>query len=179
MTSHGLDSFQLRDKRYDQVVHMVTAANGAEQFYQSSNNPTRWEGLQLAREQDSKAAEVGNTFLNLIPIPRSCLCPIPRPPSRLCPIPRPPPCLCPIPRPPTTSLSHSQIPILSVPLIHFFPFVHGGHGRRKEGREEGGGRGEKREGREEGEEKGRRRDGKGREEGVGRRMREEKSPCEA
>ena len=63
VASKGLDSVQLRDKRYDQVVHMVTAANGAEQFYQSSNNPTRWEGLQLAREQDSKAAEVGNTFL--------------------------------------------------------------------------------------------------------------------
>ena len=51
------DSFQLRDARYDQVVHMMTAANGAEDFYQL-DNPARSEGLELARDLDSKAANV-------------------------------------------------------------------------------------------------------------------------
>jgi len=55
----GYDTFQLRDARYDQVIHMVTAANGAEPFYQLSNNPSRSEGLELARERDCKAAQVG------------------------------------------------------------------------------------------------------------------------
>ena len=54
----GCDSIQLRDARYDQVVHMMTAANGAEQFYQLANNATRSEGLELARELDTKAAQV-------------------------------------------------------------------------------------------------------------------------
>jgi hypothetical protein len=29
---------QLREKRYDAVIHMVTAANGAEQYYTTVNN---------------------------------------------------------------------------------------------------------------------------------------------
>ena len=36
----------------------VTAAKGAEAFYQTENNDTRSEGLELACERDSKAAEV-------------------------------------------------------------------------------------------------------------------------
>ncbi len=54
----GYDSLQLRDSRYDQVIHMVTAANGAEEFYQLSNNPSRLEGLELAKDRDRKAAQV-------------------------------------------------------------------------------------------------------------------------
>ena len=49
---------ELRDKRYDQVVHMVTAASGAESFYQLENNSVRTEDLTQARERDAKAAEV-------------------------------------------------------------------------------------------------------------------------
>lgn len=52
------DSIHLRDARYDQVVHMMTAANGAEAFYQLDNNPARSEGLELARDLDSRAANV-------------------------------------------------------------------------------------------------------------------------
>ncbi len=52
------DSIRLRDARYDQVVHMMTAAKGAEPFYQLDNNATRSEGLELARELDTKAALV-------------------------------------------------------------------------------------------------------------------------
>ena len=55
----GYDTLQLRDARYDQIIHMVTAANGAEPFYQVSNNPIRSEGLELAKERDYKASQVG------------------------------------------------------------------------------------------------------------------------
>ncbi len=58
----GWDSIQLRDARYDQVVHMMTAASGAEQFYQLANNSARSEGIELARELDTKAAQVHNSW---------------------------------------------------------------------------------------------------------------------
>jgi hypothetical protein len=68
----------LRDNRYDQVIHMVdnkfliilfklsfykinqlkptkvTAANGAESFYTLSNNETRTESIEDARESDDR-----------------------------------------------------------------------------------------------------------------------------
>lgn len=31
-------TIQLRDKRYEAVIHLVTAANGAEKFYTGENN---------------------------------------------------------------------------------------------------------------------------------------------
>jgi len=49
----GLTEKQIRE-RYDAVVHLVTAANGAEQYYTLSNNSARTEGLQQARELDDK-----------------------------------------------------------------------------------------------------------------------------
>lgn len=39
-------------KRYDIVIHMVTAADGAEKHYQTDNNQARSEGLKLAIELD-------------------------------------------------------------------------------------------------------------------------------
>lgn len=49
---------QLRD-RYDAVLHLVTAADGAEQFYTTANNAQRYEqaneeGLRIARMLDKK-----------------------------------------------------------------------------------------------------------------------------
>lgn len=41
----GLSNAQLRDKRYDGVIHMVTAADGAEQFYNRSNE-ARYENAR-------------------------------------------------------------------------------------------------------------------------------------
>lgn len=32
-TANGWNSVELRDNRYNQIVHMVSAANGAEDFY--------------------------------------------------------------------------------------------------------------------------------------------------
>ena len=52
------DRVMLSDSRYDQVIHMVTAAVGAEPFYQLDNNTTRSEGNEQARERDTKAGEV-------------------------------------------------------------------------------------------------------------------------
>lgn len=38
----------LRDKRYDVVIHLVTAADGAEQFYTLENNAARYEDIPTA-----------------------------------------------------------------------------------------------------------------------------------
>jgi hypothetical protein len=39
----GVTTSQLRDQRYDAVVHLVTAADGAENFYDSATNEARYE----------------------------------------------------------------------------------------------------------------------------------------
>lgn len=33
MTANNWNAVELRDNRYNQIVHMVSAANGAEEFY--------------------------------------------------------------------------------------------------------------------------------------------------
>ena len=48
----------LRDNRYNQVIHMVSAAKGAEAFYQLANNVTRLEGVDLARKLDDITSQV-------------------------------------------------------------------------------------------------------------------------
>ena len=52
----GTSSEQLRT-RYDAVLHLVSAADGAEQFYTTANNAERTEGLELARELDKKVIQ--------------------------------------------------------------------------------------------------------------------------
>lgn len=54
----GTDSASLRS-RYDAVLHLVSAADGAEQYYTTATNATRYEqmneeGLRIARELDKK-----------------------------------------------------------------------------------------------------------------------------
>ena len=39
----GWNTIHLRDRRYDAVIHMVTAAQGAEEFYTDANNIARYE----------------------------------------------------------------------------------------------------------------------------------------
>lgn len=58
----------LRDNRYDQIIHMVTAAIGAEQFYLLDNNLARTESIELARECDKKCAKawIGHPYVDLI-----------------------------------------------------------------------------------------------------------------
>ena len=69
----GYTVTQLRDDRYDAVLHLVSAADGAEQFYTTSNNAQRLEradekGLQIARELDKKviSAWTGHSHLRVI-----------------------------------------------------------------------------------------------------------------
>ena len=64
---------QLRDERYDAVLHLVSAADGAEQFYTTANNAQRLEkadeqGLRIARELDKKVVEAwtGHSHLRVI-----------------------------------------------------------------------------------------------------------------
>lgn len=58
----------LRDNRYDQIVHLVTAANGAEQFYSLENNITRTESIEVAREIDEKCSKawLGHPCMDVI-----------------------------------------------------------------------------------------------------------------
>jgi hypothetical protein len=41
----GWSTIQLRDRRYEAVIHLVTAADGAEEFYTSENNEARYESI--------------------------------------------------------------------------------------------------------------------------------------
>lgn len=50
----GLSEVKLRDARYDAVIHMVTAAIGAEQFYTTENNSARYESVEEARAVDGR-----------------------------------------------------------------------------------------------------------------------------
>ena len=68
----GSDSESLR-KRYDAVLHLVSAADGAEQYYTTATYATRYEkadeeGLRLARELDKKVINAwsGHSHLRVI-----------------------------------------------------------------------------------------------------------------
>lgn len=41
----GWSTIQLRDKRYEAVVHLVSAADGAESFYNHATNEARYENI--------------------------------------------------------------------------------------------------------------------------------------
>ena len=71
-TKCGTNSNDLR-LRYDAVLHLVSAAVGAEQYYTLATNTTRYEqadeeGLQLARDLDNKVnkAWTGHSHLRVI-----------------------------------------------------------------------------------------------------------------
>jgi hypothetical protein len=53
----GANTVMLRDSRYDAVLHLVTAADGAEQFYASLNNEARYESVAEAVEKDKRIRE--------------------------------------------------------------------------------------------------------------------------
>lgn len=64
----GTNTVKLRDARYEAILHMVTAAAGAEQFYTNENNKFRSEDVELARELDRKVlnAWTGHPHLRVI-----------------------------------------------------------------------------------------------------------------
>lgn len=65
--SFGLSEDVIRNS-YDAVFHMMTAANGAEEYYNCINNSARSETPEQARENDLKilAAWTGNNHLRII-----------------------------------------------------------------------------------------------------------------
>lgn len=63
----GVSNQQLLD-RYDAVLHLVSAADGAEQFYNTTTNEVRTEGLERARMLDRKIVQAwtGHGHLRVI-----------------------------------------------------------------------------------------------------------------
>lgn len=64
----GWSTIQLRDRRYEAVIHLMTAAEGAEQFYQTENITNREQTLEEARQIDRRLinAWVGHPQFNII-----------------------------------------------------------------------------------------------------------------
>lgn len=64
----GLSPVSLRDERYDAVIHLRTAALGAEKFYTQENNIARLETIEEAIEADRKTLEawIGHAHLHVI-----------------------------------------------------------------------------------------------------------------
>ena len=46
--ANGMDEVSLRDGRYDGILHLVTAASGAEEHYSLDNNEARTESVEMA-----------------------------------------------------------------------------------------------------------------------------------
>ncbi|XP_017779335.1 PREDICTED: TRPL translocation defect protein 14 isoform X2 [Nicrophorus vespilloides] len=65
---NGWNDVELRDNRYNQIIHMVSAANGAEEFYTTEDHSCRSEGVELAKELDHNAATawVGHPYYDVI-----------------------------------------------------------------------------------------------------------------
>jgi len=65
---NGLDEVEIRDNRYNQVIHMVSAAKGAEQFYSIEHHASRSEGIELAKDRDTAAARawVGHPYVGIV-----------------------------------------------------------------------------------------------------------------
>ena len=73
ITSRANTNSNMLRERYDAVLHLVSAADGAEQYYTTANNSTRYEkadeeGLRIARELDKKVikAWTGHPHLRVI-----------------------------------------------------------------------------------------------------------------
>lgn len=64
----GWSTIQLRDRRYEAVIHLVTCADGAQEFYTSANNEARYESTEEAMELDKKLinAWVGHPHFSII-----------------------------------------------------------------------------------------------------------------
>lgn len=58
LAKNNLNAVDMRDNRYNQIVHMVTAADGADKFYSCGNNTARSEGIAQAVEVDKVTRQV-------------------------------------------------------------------------------------------------------------------------
>nr|CAH0100669.1 unnamed protein product [Daphnia galeata] len=68
MKTNGWNPVELRDTRYNQIIHMVSAAKGAEDFYTTEDHSCRSENLDLAHTLDDRAAEawIGHPYFDVI-----------------------------------------------------------------------------------------------------------------
>jgi CYTH domain-containing protein/predicted ATPase len=68
LNEHDWTVVGLRDKRYEAVIHLVTAADGAEGFYTTETNAVRTETPAQARALDQRVREawVGHPHLRII-----------------------------------------------------------------------------------------------------------------
>ena len=66
--SVGTSTDELREHRYDAVLHLVSAADGAEKFYTTTNTPKRYEGIEQARILDKRVIDAwtGHPHLRVI-----------------------------------------------------------------------------------------------------------------
>jgi hypothetical protein len=62
------NEIEVRDSRYNQVLHLVSAANGAEAFYCTEGHLTRHEGIELAKRLDQLTSQawVGHPYYDII-----------------------------------------------------------------------------------------------------------------
>lgn len=73
MDDLGTNTTQLRDNRYDAVLHLVTAADGAEEFYAGINNEARYESVEQAKEKDQKLQQAYQGHSRLFIVDNSCI----------------------------------------------------------------------------------------------------------
>ncbi|XP_001951525.1 TRPL translocation defect protein 14 [Acyrthosiphon pisum] len=68
MKENGLNMVDLRDNRYNQIIHMVSAACGAEDFYTTEDHTSRREDVSLAKSLDVKASAswIGHPYFDVI-----------------------------------------------------------------------------------------------------------------
>jgi len=68
LDEHQTREIDLRDGRYDAVIHVTTAAQGAEEFYSLDNNPARTETPEQAREADRRILQAwtGHPHLRVV-----------------------------------------------------------------------------------------------------------------
>jgi thymidylate kinase len=68
----GLYEQDIKDYRYDLVVHFITAADGAPEHYQLLNNKARDEDLPLAIELDQKIKDAWSNHPNYLLVTNEC-----------------------------------------------------------------------------------------------------------
>jgi len=66
MLRAGYDYINLRDRRYNAVFHLVTAANAAEKYYTLENNNVRLETVEEARAVDLRLQEAWIGHSNVV-----------------------------------------------------------------------------------------------------------------
>lgn len=68
MKNSGWNPVELRDTRYHQIIHMVSAAQGAAEFYGLEGHSCRSENLDMAISLDDRTAEawIGHPYFDVI-----------------------------------------------------------------------------------------------------------------